>query len=206
MVPSRPGHKIIYNLAKIVNELGGANATRVLFDEFRSRVRQAGLGELHLSEAINALLAAVGLDSRSGHSWSWSATPGEICVDYGIAAEQNIGRYECFTRDFNLPYNPVFMTGWDSSPRTVQSDIYENSGYPFTAILSGSTPAQFEKYLRKVRAFLESDAFTGNFLLLHSWNEWTEGAYLEPDEENRFGHLEAIRNVFGILHSGNLKK
>ena len=206
----------IYNLAKMVNELGGESPARALFDECRSRVRQAGLGELHLnavhvgyryennhpnSAQLNASLAAVGLDSRSGHSWSWHSAPDCVCVDYGIAAEQNMRKYQRLTRDFNLPYNPVVLVGWDPSPRTVQSEIYANLGkYPFNSILSGSTPAQFEKNLREARAFLKSDAFQGNFLLLHSWNEWTEGTYLEPDEENRFGYLEAIRNVFGVSH------
>lgn len=29
-----------------------------------------------------------------------------------------------------------------------------------------------------------------------TWNEWTEGNYLEPDEENGFGYLEAYKKVF----------
>ncbi|MBO4649195.1 MAG: glycoside hydrolase family 99-like domain-containing protein [Lentisphaeria bacterium] len=204
----------IYNLKKMAGELG-VETMRVLLDEFRSRVRQAGLGELHLnavhtgyqydnngkpnSDQVNALLAALGLDSRSGHSWSWGRTRTDLpCEDYGAAAEQNIGKYRSFSQDFQLPYNPVMMPGWDSSPRTVQSDIYDlSAGYPFTTILTGSTPAQFEKYLRKAKEFIDSDAFTGKFLMLHSWNEWTEGAFLLPDEENGWGRLEAVRKVFG---------
>ena len=90
------------------------------------------------------------------------------------------------------------MAGWDSSPRTLQSDVFDPAGgYPFSKILTDSTPAQFEKNLRKAKEFIESDAYTGNFLMLHSWNEWTEGAYVLPDRENGYGHLEAIRKVFG---------
>ena len=32
---------------------------------------------------------------------------------------------------------------------------------------------------------------------VNSWNEWTEGSYLEPDTVNGFGCLEAVRRVFG---------
>ena len=204
----------IYNLRKMIHELG-VETMRELVDEFRGRVRQAGLGELHLNsvhvgyqydngrpntDQVNATLAAVGLDSRSGHSWSWSWTNHDSpCVDYGAAAEENIARFRSFSQDFRLPYNPSMMAGWDSSPRTLQSDIFDPAaGYPFSTILSDSTPAQFEKYLRKAKDFIDSDAFTGNFLMLHSWNEWTEGTYLLPEEEHGCGHLEAIRKVFGL--------
>ena len=207
----------IYNLKKMVGELG-VETMCVLLDEFRSRVRQAGLGELHLnsvhvgyqydngkpnSDQVNALLLALGVNSRSGHSWSWSRTRTDLpCEDYGAAAEENIARYRNFSQDFELSYNPVMMVGWDASPRTLQSDIFDPSvGYPFSTILTDSTPAQFEKYLRKAKEFIESDAFTGKFLMLHSWNEWTEGTYLLPSEEYGSGHLEAIRKVFGPVRS-----
>ena len=208
----------IYKLDKMVKELGGEAVARDLLTDFRRRVRQAGLGELHLnavyvgyqwansvfdpeeSARVNALTSALDLDSRSGHTWFWTSEDFP-CVDYGMVAEQNVECYRHFCKDFRLPYNPVFQVGWDSSPRTLQSDIYANTGYPFLQILSDSTPAQFEKYLRKAGDFLASDDFQGNFLLLHSWNEWTEGTYLEPDEENRFGYLEAIRRTFGVSGS-----
>ena len=34
-------------------------------------------------------------------------------------------------------------------------------------------------------------------ITVNSWNEWTEGSYLEPDTYWRFGYLEAVRRVFG---------
>ena len=33
-------------------------------------------------------------------------------------------------------------------------------------------------------------------ITINSWNEWTEGSYLEPDQHFGFGYLEAIRRVF----------
>lgn len=200
----------IYSLEKMVNELGGIAAARELFDDFRYRVMKAGLGELHLNAVnlenlaapektdpsrVNALTGGLGIDSRSGHSWTWTE-PDFPCRKYALVAESNTSKYTHYTQDFDLPYNPSILVGWDPSPRTVQSEIYENIGYPFTSILSENTPEEFEKVLRQMRDFMTSEIYTGDLLFLHSWNEWTEGTYLEPDEENGLGYLEAVHRVF----------
>jgi hypothetical protein len=87
--------------------------------------------------------------------------------------------------------------GWDPSPRTVQSDIYTNKGYPFTPILEGNTPEAFKEALLKVKDFLDQRKAGPKIFTINAWNEWTEGSYLEPDTLRGMGYLEAIRNVFG---------
>ena len=44
---------------------------------------------------------------------------------------------------------------------------------------------------------MEDEKSTAKFLTIHSWNEWTEGAYLEPDDKNGYAFLEAVKEVFG---------
>ena len=34
-------------------------------------------------------------------------------------------------------------------------------------------------------------------ITINSWNEWTEGGYLEPDEQFGYGFLNAVARVFG---------
>ena len=33
-------------------------------------------------------------------------------------------------------------------------------------------------------------------ITINAWNEWAEGSYLETDEENGYGYLEAVKRVF----------
>ena len=38
----------------------------------------------------------------------------------------------------------------------------------------------------------KSDAMGNEFTFINAWNEWGEGMYLEPDQKNKFGMLEAL--------------
>ena len=89
------------------------------------------------------------------------------------------------------------MTGYDSSPRTVQSDMYENRGYPFITIARNNGPERWKEYLKEFAEFIDTPEYTGKLMHLACWNEWTEGCYLEPDEKDGFARLEAVREVFG---------
>ena len=87
--------------------------------------------------------------------------------------------------------------GWDSSPRTVQSDMYEPIGFPFLPVTVGENTADFGRALRAAKEFSESEEYKCGYLTLSTWNEWTEGSYLEPDDKFGYGFLEEIKKVFG---------
>lgn len=70
---------------------------------------------------------------------------------------------------------------WDNTARNVNGILY-----------TGATSEKFEKYYRmlikKVKASMQP-----RLIFINAWNEWGEGAYLEPDEKNGYGYLEAIK-------------
>lgn len=69
---------------------------------------------------------------------------------------------------FKLPYYPNVTMGWDSSPRTVQTDEYANVGYPFMNTISGNTPERFRDALLAVRQRLEASPNSPRILNLNA--------------------------------------
>ena len=62
---------------------------------------------------------------------------------------------------------------------------------------SSVTPEEIEKSFAAAKAFIDSGKCTSNYMTLSTWNEWTEGNYLEPDARFGYGFLDAVRRVFG---------
>jgi len=204
----------IYELMTLVRGLGGADATRRALDWFRERV-QATLGcDLHLnavawgiqilpSETVltdpRALVSALGFDSVTSYVWLHHV-PFESFprVSYPAYAEHAARDWERLATAYGVPYYPNVSMGWDSSPRTVQSDPFDPTpGYPFTGVLVGNTPMAFRDALMRARDVLDRRPPSQRVLTVNAWNEWTEGSYLEPDTVNGMAYLEAIRGVFG---------
>lgn len=62
-------------------------------------------------------------------------------------------------------------------------------------IFLGDTPEKFEKYFDELYKICCKSK--KEMVFITAWNEWGEGAYLEPDEKDRYGYLEAIKRVVG---------
>lgn len=64
-------------------------------------------------------------------------------------------------------------------------------------VVSNSSPQKFERYFHELLKVCNEN--NNDFLFLVAWNEWGEGAYLEPDEENKYAYLEAVKDVTSMF-------
>ncbi len=195
-----------YDLTALETGLGGRAETRAALDDFRARARSAGRGELHLNAVITqwtadpaTLLRDLGFDSATHYTWihhEYDALT-ELATPYSKLRRLAPGTWERLSGELPVPYIPTVSMGWDPSPRTAQSDVYEHLGYPFTPVLTGNTPHEFRLALESLRSFLIERDGQPRVGTINAWNEWPEGSFLEPGRRHGTAYLDAVRRVFG---------
>lgn len=57
-------------------------------------------------------------------------------------------------------------------------------------MVAGGTPEKFGGFMRRLLANAVRDG--APFVFVNAWNEWAEGAYLEPDERHGHAYLEQL--------------
>lgn len=83
-----------------------------------------------------------------------------------------------WTKDFL----PGAFVDWDNTPRNKHGVMYE-----------GFSIEKFGEYMK--RLVERSEEEKRPMIFINAWNEWGEGAFLEPDEKYRYQKLEAIKRA-----------
>lgn len=193
--------------------MGGVREAAKALADFRSKTKAASFADLHLNAVtwgvkllpgqtdvpdLKTLLEQLQIDSTTSYVWLHHAKLASFPVTQYEAMAQTYETYRATaSEELGKPYFPNVSMGWDSSPRACQSDIYIEKNYPFLPVIEGNTPENFGNALRSAKSFLDaSHELKHKILTINSWNEWTEGSYLEPDTQTKYGYLDQIRNVF----------
>jgi len=103
--------------------------------------------------------------------------------------------------DESTPEFPLIKTvspHWDNDARRERKGM----------VMHGSTPALYEKWLNGAIDFaVENPVNQESVVFVNAWNEWAEGAYLEPDVHYGHAYLNATkRAVKGLSDSGDTNR
>lgn len=60
-----------------------------------------------------------------------------------------------------------------------------------------------KRHYYRTKQRVEKKELDDNLIFINAWNEWAEGAYLEPDLYWKYGYLEATRDA--ILETRGIK-
>lgn len=116
-------------------------------------------------------------DTIEGLAESFS---GDI-YDYDSVVKDQIAKAIPDYRQF-----PGVMTAWDNSARKKNAAL----------LFHNATPKAYETWLRAAIDRARDSLPAGEQLVfINAWNEWAEGAHLEPDVKNRRHYLEATRRA-----------
>lgn len=192
----------IYELAGLIEGLGGVENTRRCLEKFKQKCVAAGLGGLHLmltkigdrSFNLSGVDSApspegvaapqLGFDSLTNYQYVHFTT---IDRPYAETMQEVVQYWKKWTEEYTIPFFPHISVGWDNNPRF--------NGLR-TDIALQETPAEIEKALRLARQYVDTHPLPAPLVTVNSWNEWTETSYLEPDDRYGYGYLQAIRRVF----------
>lgn len=103
--------------------------------------------------------------------------------------------YSGQTESKDFTYFRSLVPTWDNTAR------YGSEAF----LLHGSTPQKFQEWLGEIIAFskltLPEDR---RFVLVNAWNEWAEGAHLEPDSRYGYSYLNSVgRALSGISYAAD---
>jgi len=195
----------IYQVSTLIQGLGGIKQARHALDHFEQQVRKAGFPGLHLqailwgqlpkSTAENALgdktntqnntVEALGIDSLTNYQFVHVSRPVDDYMDWSAKA---VSFWPQWDAAFSVPYFPHVSIGWDTNPRF---RAYR------ACVKHGATSRNFKTWLSKAKAYIDAHPDQPKLITINSWNEWSEGSYLEPDTRNGMAYLRAVQEVFG---------
>lgn len=168
---------------------------------WRGEASRLGIGELYLCR-VESIKDEWGVDPRPlgfDASIGWQPAgpsqpppvqdPRQLGLDGGAGAafaKNRVFDYKEFVDRVisrprpAYPHHPVVVPGWDNSPRRPRGKA---------GIYHGSDPLEYRRWLEHA---VESQRREDPALVfVNAWNEWSEGAYLEPDADYGRGFLRA---------------
>ena len=100
----------------------------------------------------------------------------------GVYDLENFVKEKTYLEDFNYILYRTVLPSWDNTARTMSN----------ATIFNNSSPELYKEWLGNIIEYTKKNYPQKNqFAFLHSWNEWAEGAHLEPDKKYGFAYLEA---------------
>jgi hypothetical protein len=144
--------------------------------------------------------AAAGYDGYTGYNYrgvsgSSLRLPRGGDSTFAALAGKHEEIWDYFAEHSDLPYIPQATLGWDNRPRNPEKKM--NSPYFW---FTQPTPNEIENHIHNAINWLDENptkTLKDRLLLIYSWNEVAEGAYLTPTKVAGDAHLQALSRALG---------
>lgn len=197
---------MLFDIDNFIKSFASVDEAAKALERFRRKTKDAGFKGLHLQQAFfgdwvcnsvkkddpeygitsRELMKRLGFDSFTNYGWACST---DIDDDFCVVAERFKKLYEEYST-WDTPYYPNVTIGWDNNLRFTQF---------MKGVIRNNPPEEFEKACVNARDYVDArlgGSLRAPLITVNSWNEWTEGSYLEPSDLHGYGYLEAIKRTF----------
>lgn len=172
---------------------------------FDNRARECGLPGMHFVNMKTSYSMYEGMDFAANVDFEpmYTTSHGFGMVERGLLKLKRVvkevvnsigvAKLHVNTRSYESLWNKILsrkiekntypgaFLDWDNTARKGERGL----------VVTGANPDTFHRYFAK--QYARAVAAGSSFIFVNAWNEWAEGTYLEPDEEFKFGYLEAIK-------------
>ena len=99
-----------------------------------------------------------------------------------IFSYEDLANIHSEPQQFNFPVFKTVSPSWDNTARRDDK----------ATIFAGSTPALYQQWLSNaIQSTICDNDESQRLVFVNAWNEWAEGAYLEPDAQYGYAYLNA---------------
>jgi lipopolysaccharide biosynthesis protein len=176
---------------------------------WRRHFTEAGLGDPYIvmPQSYSRDPRRYGMDAAVGFPPFWTGAdapriqdqlepldPNHACevVDYELMGQRMV---ENHPSEFTL--HPGVSPSWDNEARRTGRG----------SVFHGSTPAKYGAWLEAAcRLAIGANPPSERLVFINAWNEWAEGAYLEPDRHFGYAYLRETARTLGRLSGQDVEK
>ena len=186
----------VYLFKKFAKGIGGDEKAKSALAYLDAECRKAGFKGVYIMATAGRWnrgleVEKFPIDGLFNYNWSELVRTDIADIEYADFFYSYAKKYEADAKLRQIPYFPNVTIGWD-----------DNSRYPANEkrpYCKGKSPEIYERALlyAKKCADREAQKNAPKLIVINALNEWTEDAYLEPDEQFGYEYLNRTSAVFG---------
>lgn len=194
---------MIYDIDTLLG-FGGVEGVRSGIEAMRERARKNGHKGLYMVVVYSGtngdyirMLENLGFDAFCAYTYAWMRAP-RVRWDSKVVPYNELSEYVSgsvyphlarVSKSKGIAYWPTTFSGWDDRPR---------AGLENGIVLIDNTPEHFGKLFSNALKHVNP---VSPVVMVEAWNEWGEGANIEPSKEHGFGYLQEIAKALGITET-----
>ena len=184
---------VMFSPGNLRTTLGGSEGVKAALEEAREMARKAGLPGIYFMACASPETAGLrtlhdeGYDVATAYNYPSAGANQGNRSPYHDLVDGYVSIWDKLRAAGPADYLLAPLSGWDPRPWHGEN----------TLARIGNTPQEFRRMLVAAKERMDPKGPPSRrVMIIEAWNEFGEGSTVEPDLEDGFGKVDAIREVF----------